>query len=268
MKIGNAPPPDQTQSFGGDFKNPNSIVRNTVRISDGEMCVLTFAQDLLDGDCSMYHTVPEVSRYTGGTIYNRYYCAKNENEDGFVISDDCEYCDHKDPEVKKRSRRYSYWAYVYNVYRKQQNPGLEKGYDDAVAWVPQTVGKKNYFVETVNKPQLLQLSTTVWNALEEEISMMEEEEGGMVGSMFRYAHILDANKRHSYTIKESRMRGITAVDGSDLVVMEKELPDLELVLSGQVDEYDFASFSDSANVGMSDDEEDAFDTVQASVEDY
>ena len=262
MKIGNAPPIEQSGE-GGDWRNPNSIVRNTVRIREGEMCMFTFIQDLLEGDCSLFHTVTETLP-NGNTAFPRYYCARNENEDGFVISDQCEYCDFKDTNVKKRPRRYSYWVYLYNVYHKTQNPRLEQ-YPDAETWTPTPVGQKNYFVEAVNKPQLLQLSTTVWNSLEEEASMIED--GEMVGSMFRYSHIIDSNRRHSYTIKESRMKGISPVDSDDLVIMQRELPELELVVSGQISEFEFGSFA-STEAANNAAEDEAYNRVQASVDDY
>ena len=255
-KIGNMPPQEAQDADGNSWRNPNSMVRNTLRIRDGEMAIYTFLQELLDGDCSYFHTVPEETP-NGKIAYPSVYCLRNENENGPVVGVDCVNCNSTNREVRIRRKKYHYWVYVYNVYHKEQNPAVGQ-YQDAVEWTPVSVGRRNFFCEIVNKPQLIQLSNTMWSSLDNLVSSMENE-ADMVGETFRYDHIKDANNRHAYMLVLSTMN-IESVNHSDIRSMNTALPELEDVLSGQINEFEFSQFARTEG-GISTADEEAFDRI-------
>ena len=255
-KIGNMPTQDPMEADGNSWRNPNSMVRNTLRIRDGEMALYTFLQELLDGDCSFFHTVPEETP-NGKIAYPSVYCERNENENGPVVGADCVNCNSTNREVRIRRKKYHYWVYVYSIYHKEQNPAVGQ-YQDAVEWTLTNVGRRQYFCETLNKPQLLQLSNTMWSSLDNLVSSMENE-SDMVGQTFRYDHIKDANGRHAYMLVISGMN-IDAVNSADIVGMKSALPDLEDVLSGQINEFEFSQFSRGEG-GISTADQEAFGRI-------
>ena len=46
---------------GNNFANPNSLLRNQVRLRDGEFVTMSFLGDIDDGEVSLYHDIPQKS---------------------------------------------------------------------------------------------------------------------------------------------------------------------------------------------------------------
>ena len=255
-RIGNVPQQDYTEAEGNSWRNPNSIVRNTLRIRDGEMALFTFAQELLEGDMSYFHTVPE-EMPSGKLAYPSVYCLKNENEQGILLQEECPPCVSTNREVRIRRKKYHYWIYVYNAYRKEQNPGAGN-YPDAVEWPLAQVGRNQWYCESFNKPQLIQFSSTMWSTLDNLVGSMVNE-ADMVGQVFRYDHIKDPTGRHQYMLTHSTVP-VDTISIQDINSIHRAMPNLEHVLSGQINEFDFSQFARTER-GLSTADEQAFSRI-------
>ena len=242
------------ESDGNDWRNPNSIVRNTMRLRPTEFAVFTFVQDLMEGDASFFHNIQSMND-NGKQFFKYEYCSRNEDESGRPRDANCVWCLSKVEKERARRLRYSYWAYVYYVYHAEQNPSLEN-YSDAMYWEPMIFGKRQYYRESVLKPQLLTLSGRDWQSLREENETFSDP---MIGGMFMRTSVRDAQGRVSYKIQPSRVRDIKSIELEDLYPMVDKLPAIDSVVSGLVEEFDFNQFSLSVSVGTADEE--AFNSV-------
>ena len=147
-------------SGNNDFRNPKSLWRNTVRIKPGEHAVLRFITDFTNGDMSRFHGIPGMT--AKGQQFTSYeYCSRiNVNESGRVIDKDCEHCLSADERIVKTTSRYLSWVMHYGTFHVDQNPFLDR--DDQEPWDLITKGNRQFYRETIKKPQLLNTSFTLF----------------------------------------------------------------------------------------------------------
>ena len=251
---------NQNGSEGNDWMNPNSIVRNTMRLRQKEFAVFTFIQDLYEGDMSYFHGIPGQSD-SGRKFFRQEYCSRNEISENVLRNENCRYCASALQDERKRRYRYSYWVYVYNIYHTEQNPRLEQ-YSDAVYWEPVSFGNNQVFCERIMKPQYVSFSGQEWQSLKNDVEM--EMFDAMVGGMFRRTNTLDNTGRNTYKIMESKVRGVTAIPIDDIYSMVELLPPIDEVVAGEVVEFDFGQFS-SNEQPISGNDENAYDAVVGGV---
>lgn len=218
------------------FANPKSIERNAVRVQQsGEFTLLKFISDLDDGDKSRFHRVNDV---TGGgkTFTKNIYCLRtNRNEWGQVVKGNCELCQSPDLVLRKTSPRYAYWVFNYSNFHRGQNPRLEQS-ENAEMWEQFTVGKQVLFRQLVMKPQILNLSHTVW----ERLAAVAARVGSLLPDAYEYSR-QSANERTQYYIERSTLP-IPPVEESILALV-KTLPDLEQIVAGNIKELDLPTIS-------------------------
>ena len=217
------------------WRNPNSMIRNTIKPKSGEFALIKFISDRDEGDISRFHREQGVGP-SGKTFTEYIYCVKkNVNEEGQVVQGECEKCAGSDPSTRRTSPRYGYWAFCYAVFHVSQNPGLGK-YDDAQEWEPYDVGKKRMWRELVMKPQLLDISFTTWEQLDQKAARY----GTLTEQVFEFSNIT-AQGKTSYILEPADM-DVPSVD-SEIERVSSTLPDLELVVAKQVVEFEFPMVS-------------------------
>jgi hypothetical protein len=224
-----------SRSSGGDspWRNPNSIQRNTLRLRyPNEFAHFIFVSELDEGDLSKQHRIPGVS--ANGKQFNEYrYCPKeNVNETGQIVAGECEFHLAEDATLRRTSNRYSYWVFVYDIYHTQQNPYLGE-YEDAVEWELVPVGKSKMYKETVMKPQFLTFSYMLYEPLVAKIARL----GTVLENDWEYNRVVMEGQT-SYTVEKSDLSPVD-VNPKEYKAMIKQLPDLELVVAGIVDEVEF-----------------------------
>jgi len=223
-----------TEGVSNDFRNPNSIWRNTVRIRPGEHAVVRFITDFINGDMSRFHGIPGM---TGkGQQFTSYeYCNRvNVNESGPVISTPCEHCMSGDERIVKSTSRYLSWVMHYGTYHVDQNPFLDR--EGQEAWSQVKIGNRTFFREAVKKPQLLNTSFTLFKNIEEKYDLFST----LLGRTFDYRSSRPANITQ-YSLETSDIQ-LSNDYAQEILDMEDNLPDLEMIAAKLVTEVELPTF--------------------------
>lgn len=254
--IGNMANTQESESNSG-WKNPNSILRNTIRVRAGEFALMKFISDRDEGSKDRFHRVDKLS--PSGKQFSEYiYCVQaNKNDKGQIVPGTCEFCVSADKLAQRTSPRYGYWAFCYAVFHAAQNPNIGK-YDDAVEWEYFTVGQRQMFRELVMKPQFLVLSHTTWEQLDQKATRY----GTLTDVPYEYSNI-KAQGKTSYIIERSEL-DVPDVD-EEIAVATSALPSIEQVCAGQVTEFEFVTVGKAEENGPAKDVA-AFDAAVAPVE--
>ena len=244
------------QNFGNensgssDFRNPKSILRNTVRIRPGEHAVLRFITDFADGDMSRFHGIPQMT--AKGQPYTSYeYCSRlNLNESGPIITTECEHCTSGDEKISKSTSRYLAWVMHYGTYHVEQNPFLDR--DGQEAWEQTKVGNRIFFREAVKKPQLLNTSYTLFKNIEDKWDRYST----LLGRTFDYISTRPSNiTQYSLEVSDMTLQN----DFSQAILdIEKDLPDLEQIAAKLIVEVDLVSVGSDTDEMAKEQVEDAF----------
>lgn len=219
------------------WKNPNSIVRNTLRVRNGEFALIKFISDRSDGDVSRFHPIPGTS--PAGKSFTEYkYCVKRnvDIDRRQIVTGTCEYCASADGNISRTSPRYAYWVFTYAVFHPTQNPSLGK-YEDAKEWPLFTVGRNRMFREDIMKPQLLGFSYTTFEMLDQKAKRV----GTLLDGAWEYSRV-DANQRTTYLFEQTNLP-LPPIDDADLEMSSSNVPEIELVAAGAVDEWEFTIVS-------------------------
>tara|TARA_R110002020_G_scaffold146184_6_gene320727 strand:- start:18192 stop:18989 length:798 start_codon:yes stop_codon:yes gene_type:complete len=230
----------QNTSGSGDgasseFRNPNSIWRNTVRIRPGEHAVLRFVTDFTNGDMSRFHGIPGVT--PKGQQFTSYeYCNRlNVNESGPVISTPCEHCVSGDERIAKTTSRYLTWVFHYGTFHMEQNPFLDRDGQEPWDLVPK--GNKQFYRETVKKPQLLNTSFTLFKNIEEKY----DNYSSLLTRTFDYRSSRPSNiTQYALELSDTQVQTDYA---QEILDMENSLPDLELIAAKLITELELPSFN-------------------------
>ena len=235
------PQEDFAPATGNSFFNPNSIARNTMRVTSGDTALIQYLSPIMLGDKSYYHGILGRSA-SGKQCSERHYCSTrsvDESGEG-LLSTKCVYCVSDDEDERKTSPRYKYWVFVYAIYHAQQNPRFLDNKEGAPEYVMIKIGRKNLFVEHVMKPQLLEMSHTAWSSLDEQDGRM----GDIAGLRFEWANrVVDG--RNSYILSPDTKQLASAKDISteEAKNMVKNLPHIGEVAAGIVEEFEFNTLS-------------------------
>lgn len=224
----------QSNDTTSDFRNPNSIWRNTIRIKPGEHAVVRFITDYNNGDMSQYHGIPGMTQK--GQQFTTYeYCAKvNKNESGPILDVPCEHCPSADERIAKTTSRYLTWVFHFGTMHVEQNPFLDR--EGQEAWEQMTVGNKTYFREVVKKPQLLNTSWTLFRNITDKYD--------------RYSTLLDRTFDYSstrpstitqYNIELSDTK-VQNQYTQEILDMSNSLPDLELIAAKLITTVELPDF--------------------------
>ena len=254
--IGNMSATQESESNSA-WKNPNSILRNTIRVRPGEFALLKFISDRDEGSKDRFHRVDKLS--PSGKQFSEYiYCSvANKNDKGQIVPGACEFCSSADKNLQRTSPRYGYWVFCYGIFHVAQNPNIGR-YEDAVEWEYYTVGKNQMYRELLMKPQFLILSHTTWEQLDQKALRY----GSLKGIPFEYT-CLNANGKTTYMVEKSEL-DIPDVD-EEILVASSTQPDLEKVCAGLVDQFEFVTVGKSEESGPTKDEA-AFDAAIAPVD--
>ena len=222
-----------------EFRNPNSIWRNTVRIRPGEHAVIRFITDFVNGDMSRFHGIPGMT--AKGQQFTSYeYCSRiNVNESGRVIEKDCEHCLSADERIVKTTSRYLSWVMHYGTYHVDQNPFLDR--EGQEAWNQVKIGNRTFFREAVKKPQLLNTSFTLFKNIEEKYDIFST----LLGRTFDYRSSRPANITQ-YSLETSDIQ-LSNDYSQEILDMENNLPDLEMVAAKLITEVELPTFDDADN---------------------
>ena len=217
-----------------EFRNPNSIWRNTVRIRPGEHAVVRFITDFTNGDMSRFHGIPGTT--AKGQQFTSYeYCNRlNVNESGPVIAQPCEHCLSADERIAKTTSRYLSWIFHYGTFHVEQNPFLDR--DGQEPWDLITKGNRQFYRETVKKPQLLNTSFTLFKNIEEKYDLYSS----LLERTFDYRSSRPANiTQYSLELSDTQVQQDFA---QEILDMENNLPDLELIAAKLTTEVDLPVF--------------------------
>ena len=238
---------------GNNFANPNSILRNTVRPKEQERVIMSFLGDIEDGDQSLFHSIP--SQSASGKQFSEYVFCNRDNvyEVGKpMIDEPCIPCNNDNRQIRSCRFRFSYWVFVYYHDHVEQNPYLDR--DGEVAWDLIQVGRKQFYRQTVMKPQLFTLSRTAWNVLEDKADTY----GTLLGYVFNYSRV-GTGQNVTYLLEKSEENVPELSVDTDKIV--RVLPSLEDIAMGSVVEYDFPSLGG----GNDSDMEAAFNRITGGV---
>ena len=243
---------EKNETTANHFANPNSLLRNTVRLRDGEFAVLSFLTDIDEGDRSLYHSIEAYSANNNRFNETHFCTIKNEREKGVRMVDaPCKFCVSKDD---KMVYRYKFWAFVYYQFHAEQNQYGDRDGEDY--WDEVKMGRRVYFRQEVMKPQLFETSSTGYSNMENEVDKL----GTLDGFLFDYNRVRN-DDRVSYNLSRSGVDVPDVIeDSAELVSM---LPSIEDVAIGKIEEFDFPTIGKSQGVSTSD--KDAFDSVAGTV---
>ena len=222
-------------SDNSDFRNPKSIWRNTVRIRPGEHAVLRFITDFTNGDMSRFHGIPGMT--AKGQQFTSYeYCSRiNVNESGRVVDKDCEHCLSADERIVKTTSRYLSWVMHYGTFHVDQNPFLDREGQEPRDLI--TKGNRQFYRETVKKPQLLNTSFTLFKNIEEKYDMYSS----LLDRTFDYRSSRPANiTQYTLELSDTQVQNDYA---QEILDMENSLPNLELVAAKLITEVDVPTFN-------------------------
>ncbi|ANS04412.1 hypothetical protein [uncultured Mediterranean phage] len=225
----------QSNDTTSEFRNPNSIWRNTVRIKPNEYAVVRFITDYNNGDMSQYHAIPGIT--AKGQQFTTYeYCSKvNKNESGPILDIPCEHCPSADEKIARTTSRYLTWVFHYGTLHVEQNPFLDR--EGQEAWEQISEGNNTYFREVVKKPQLLNTSWTLFRNITDKYD--------------RYSTLLD----RTFDYRSTRPSTITQYNievsdqklqnpyAQEILDMSNSLPDLELIAAKLITELDLPDFA-------------------------
>lgn len=218
-----------------DFRNPNSIWRNTVRIRPGEHAVIRFITEFTNGDMSRFHGIPGMT--AKGQQFTSYeYCNRvNVNESGPVISTPCEHCVSGDERIAKATSRYLTWVFHYGTFHAEQNPFLDREGQEPWDLVPK--GNRQFYRETVKKPQLLNTSFTLFKNIEEKYEVYSS----LLTRTFDYRSSRPSNMtQYALELSDTQVQNDYA---QEILDMENNLPDLELIAAKLTTEVDLPTFN-------------------------
>ena len=240
VDVGSFTPGNFDDNSQNDYRNPRSVLRNTVRVKTNEYAVVRFIGD--DGDLSRYHNIPGISQ--NGSRYTDYiYCSRqNISDRGVPVLDrPCDHCTSADPAISNTTQRFLTWVFHYGTFHVQQNPRYDpQGTQDwqKVVWDEVRRGQKVFFRETIRKPQLWSASFTTYKILEGKRELMDS----LTERNFDYGRI-EVSGRTQYTVDYSDTQ-LSNDFSSEIASIQNDLPDVELIAAKLITELDLPEFSD------------------------
>lgn len=243
--------PETTKNSFPDWRNPNLILRNTIRVKSSEFALFKFVNDLLEGDKSKFHPIKKLNEINGKQFTDYVYCSVGnivgvDDNKQQIVPGKCEYCLSADPEFTRTSPRYGYWVFCYYIFHATQNPNLGR-YDDAQEYESYTLGQRKMFRETIMKPQLLVISHPTFEQLDAKSARF----GTILNTLYEYSSI-SANGKINYQVERSDLE-VPDID-DEIAASTRNLPELDQVRADLIKEFEFQTVNLPGDDTLSKDE--------------